>query len=199
MKVTFISLSLADDSISAASTLDVQDRLSSLELRVQQQEDELMVMKAALADVLRRLAQSEDSAAAAKKQQSSKGNLALRCVRVRLCLQWSSHCLHGGSVEAQPYQDLLTVSIQPWPTALNVSIWIAAVCVYVFVCERLCVWACDLGLLEGRHFNVWPLKLTSLCSPFNTPYKTHWLPRALFLSLSRTHVYNLCIFKLYAA
>lgn len=87
MKVTFISLSLADDSISAASTLDVQDRLSSLELRVQQQEDELMVMKAALADVLRRLAQSEDSAAAAKKQQSSKGNLALRCVRVRLCLQ----------------------------------------------------------------------------------------------------------------
>ncbi len=87
MKVTFISLFLADDSISAASTLDVQDRLSSLELRVQQQEDELMVMKAALADVLRRLAQSEDSAAAAKKQQSSKGNLALRCVRVRLCLQ----------------------------------------------------------------------------------------------------------------
>uniref|UniRef100_A0A8C1RLL6 EMAP like 4 n=1 Tax=Cyprinus carpio TaxID=7962 RepID=A0A8C1RLL6_CYPCA len=53
---------------------------SSLELRVQQQEDELTVMKAALADVLRRLAQSEDSAAAAKKQQSSKGNLALPCV-----------------------------------------------------------------------------------------------------------------------
>lgn len=87
-----ISLSLTDDSISAASTSDVQDRLSSLELRVQQQEDELTVMKAALADVLRRLAQSEDSAAAAaKKQQSSKGNLALRCVCVcacvRLCLQ----------------------------------------------------------------------------------------------------------------
>uniref|UniRef100_A0A673N7H8 Echinoderm microtubule-associated protein-like 4 n=1 Tax=Sinocyclocheilus rhinocerous TaxID=307959 RepID=A0A673N7H8_9TELE len=70
----------SDDSISAASTSDVQDRLSSLELRVQQQEDELTVMKAALADVLRRLAQSEDSAAAAKKQQSSKGNLALQCV-----------------------------------------------------------------------------------------------------------------------
>ncbi len=82
-----ISVSLADDSISAASTSDVQDRLSSLELRVQQQEDELTVMKAALADVLRRLAQSEDSAAAAKKQQSSKGNLALPCVCARLCLQ----------------------------------------------------------------------------------------------------------------
>uniref|UniRef100_A0A8C7CUN6 EMAP like 4 n=1 Tax=Oncorhynchus kisutch TaxID=8019 RepID=A0A8C7CUN6_ONCKI len=34
----------------------VWDRLSSLELRVQQQEDEITVMKAALADVLRRLA-----------------------------------------------------------------------------------------------------------------------------------------------
>uniref|UniRef100_A0AAY5EE74 HELP domain-containing protein n=1 Tax=Electrophorus electricus TaxID=8005 RepID=A0AAY5EE74_ELEEL len=44
-----------NDSISAASASDVQDRLSSLELRVQQQEDELTVMKAALADVLRRL------------------------------------------------------------------------------------------------------------------------------------------------
>uniref|UniRef100_A0A8C2JIQ1 Uncharacterized protein n=1 Tax=Cyprinus carpio TaxID=7962 RepID=A0A8C2JIQ1_CYPCA len=71
-KSIFLFLCLPDDSISAASTSDVQDRLSSLELRVQQQDDELMVMKAALADVLRRLAQSEDSAAAAKKQQSSK-------------------------------------------------------------------------------------------------------------------------------
>uniref|UniRef100_A0AAR2KUA8 Echinoderm microtubule-associated protein-like 4 n=1 Tax=Pygocentrus nattereri TaxID=42514 RepID=A0AAR2KUA8_PYGNA len=67
-----------NDSISAASASDVQDRLSSLELRVQQQEDELTVMKAALADVLRRLALSEDSAA--KKQQSTKGRTALcRC------------------------------------------------------------------------------------------------------------------------
>lgn len=57
----------------------MQDRLSSLELRVQQQDDELTVMKAALADVLRRLALSEDTAAAAKKQQSSKGNRTL-CV-----------------------------------------------------------------------------------------------------------------------
>uniref|UniRef100_A0A8C6ME75 Uncharacterized protein n=1 Tax=Nothobranchius furzeri TaxID=105023 RepID=A0A8C6ME75_NOTFU len=53
----------ADDSMSAASVSDVNDRLSALELRVQQQEDELTVMKAAFADVLRRLAVSEDSAA----------------------------------------------------------------------------------------------------------------------------------------
>uniref|UniRef100_A0A8C2CZP6 EMAP like 4 n=1 Tax=Cyprinus carpio TaxID=7962 RepID=A0A8C2CZP6_CYPCA len=90
-KGIFLFLCLPDDSISAASTSDVQDRLSSLELRVQQQDDELMVMKAALADVLRRLAQSEDSAAAAKKQQSSKGNLALLCVCVCVCVCVTQH------------------------------------------------------------------------------------------------------------
>uniref|UniRef100_H2LEC7 EMAP like 4 n=1 Tax=Oryzias latipes TaxID=8090 RepID=H2LEC7_ORYLA len=74
-----------DDSMSAASVSDVNDRLSALELRVQQQEDELMVMKAALADVLRRLAASEDSATAATmKQQRGKGPLreaySLSCI-----------------------------------------------------------------------------------------------------------------------
>lgn len=60
--------------MSGASVSDVNDRLSALELRVQQQEDELTVMKAALADVLRRLAASEVSAAAAtKKQVGGKG------------------------------------------------------------------------------------------------------------------------------
>lgn len=77
-----LSLSLTDDSISAASVSDMQDRLSSLELRVQQQEDELTVMKAALADVLRRLAQSEDMAG--KKQQNTKGKRA-PCVRATWC------------------------------------------------------------------------------------------------------------------
>ncbi|XP_067467108.1 echinoderm microtubule-associated protein-like 4 isoform X2 [Thunnus thynnus] len=68
-----------DDSMSGASVSDVNDRLSALELRVQQQEDELTVMKAALADVLRRLAASEDSAASAtKKQHGGKGSAALR-------------------------------------------------------------------------------------------------------------------------
>ncbi|XP_037536437.1 echinoderm microtubule-associated protein-like 4 isoform X2 [Nematolebias whitei] len=68
-----------DDSMSAASVSDVNDRLSALELRVQQQEDELTVMKAALADVLRRLAASEDSAAAAsKKPHGFKGGAGLR-------------------------------------------------------------------------------------------------------------------------
>ncbi|XP_069090077.1 echinoderm microtubule-associated protein-like 4 isoform X4 [Pleurodeles waltl] len=67
-----------DDSISAASTSDVQDRLSALELRVQQQEDEITVLKAALADVLRRLAISEDQAATVRKTTPNKGQPALR-------------------------------------------------------------------------------------------------------------------------
>ncbi|XP_058506821.1 echinoderm microtubule-associated protein-like 4 isoform X1 [Solea solea] len=68
-----------DDSMSGASVSDVNDRLSALELRVQQQEDELTVMKAALADVLRRLAASEDAAAASvTKKHGGKGGAALR-------------------------------------------------------------------------------------------------------------------------
>ncbi|XP_073528124.1 echinoderm microtubule-associated protein-like 4 isoform X3 [Phyllobates terribilis] len=67
-----------DDSISAASTSDVQDRLSALELRVQQQEDEITVLKAALADVLRRLANSEDQVATVRKAPLSKGPPTLR-------------------------------------------------------------------------------------------------------------------------
>ncbi|XP_048359634.1 echinoderm microtubule-associated protein-like 4 isoform X5 [Sphaerodactylus townsendi] len=67
-----------DDSISAASTSDVQDRLSALELRVQQQEDEITVLKAALADVLRRLAISEDHVASVRKSAPSKGQPGLR-------------------------------------------------------------------------------------------------------------------------
>ncbi|XP_027720893.1 echinoderm microtubule-associated protein-like 4 isoform X3 [Vombatus ursinus] len=71
-----------DDSISAASTSDVQDRLSALELRVQQQEDEITVLKAALADVLRRLTISEDNVVSVKKTASSKGQppISISCV-----------------------------------------------------------------------------------------------------------------------
>uniref|UniRef100_A0A3Q2VHR0 EMAP like 4 n=1 Tax=Haplochromis burtoni TaxID=8153 RepID=A0A3Q2VHR0_HAPBU len=81
--------------MSGASVSDVNDRLSSLELRVQQQEDELTVMKAALADVLRRLAASEDSAASAsKKQHGGKGESALREA-------YSMSCIANGGTSAR--------------------------------------------------------------------------------------------------
>uniref|UniRef100_A0A8C6RA66 Echinoderm microtubule-associated protein-like 4 n=1 Tax=Nannospalax galili TaxID=1026970 RepID=A0A8C6RA66_NANGA len=74
----YLLLYFLDDSISAASTSDVQDRLSALESRVQQQEDEITVLKAALADVLRRLAISEDHVASVKKSVPNKGQPSLR-------------------------------------------------------------------------------------------------------------------------
>ncbi|XP_039640334.1 echinoderm microtubule-associated protein-like 4 isoform X3 [Perca fluviatilis] len=84
-----------DDSMSGASVSDVNDRLSSLELRVQQQEDELTVMKAALADVLRRLAASEVSAASAKKQPAGKGGGA------SLREAYSMSCISNGATPAR--------------------------------------------------------------------------------------------------
>ncbi|XP_053917231.1 echinoderm microtubule-associated protein-like 4 isoform X5 [Cuculus canorus] len=91
-----------DDSISAASTSDVQDRLSALELRVQQQEDEITVLKAALADVLRRLAISEDHVAFVRKSAASKGQPSLREAISMSCITngstGSRKTSHGSSV-----------------------------------------------------------------------------------------------------
>ncbi|KAM6973678.1 echinoderm microtubule-associated protein-like 1 isoform 2-T2 [Aplochiton taeniatus] len=49
-----------DDSASAASSMEVTDRIASLEQRVQMQEDEIQLLKSALADVVRRLNLSEE-------------------------------------------------------------------------------------------------------------------------------------------
>ncbi|XP_015218317.1 echinoderm microtubule-associated protein-like 4 isoform X2 [Lepisosteus oculatus] len=94
----------ADDSISGASASDVQDRLSSLELRVQQQEDEITVLKAALADVLRRLALSEDTAAAMRKLPPSKGQNPLREA-------FSMSCIANGSSSSRKPSHSSSVSV----------------------------------------------------------------------------------------
>ncbi|XP_069881571.1 echinoderm microtubule-associated protein-like 4 isoform X4 [Dipodomys merriami] len=85
-----------DDSISAASTSDVQDRLSALELRVQQQEDEITVLKAALANVLRRLAITEDNVVSVKKLLTNKGQPSLREAISMSCIT------NGSSVSRKP-------------------------------------------------------------------------------------------------
>ncbi|XP_071212923.1 echinoderm microtubule-associated protein-like 2 isoform X3 [Salvelinus alpinus] len=51
---------MTDDNVSAGSTMEVDDRLSHLEQRVQLQEDEIQLLKAALADALRRLGSCEE-------------------------------------------------------------------------------------------------------------------------------------------
>ncbi|XP_012693858.2 echinoderm microtubule-associated protein-like 2 isoform X2 [Clupea harengus] len=49
-----------DDHLSGGSTMEVDDRLSHLEQRLQLQEDEIQLLKAALADALRRLGHYEE-------------------------------------------------------------------------------------------------------------------------------------------
>ncbi|KAK0137169.1 Echinoderm microtubule-associated protein-like 1 [Merluccius polli] len=49
-----------DDTVSASSALDMEDRVSQLEQRLQLQEDEIQLLKAALADALRRLGRCEE-------------------------------------------------------------------------------------------------------------------------------------------
>ncbi|XP_058655298.1 echinoderm microtubule-associated protein-like 2 isoform X3 [Onychostoma macrolepis] len=51
---------MADDNVSAGSGMETDDRLSHLEQRVQLQEDEIQLLKAALADALRRLGCCEE-------------------------------------------------------------------------------------------------------------------------------------------
>uniref|UniRef100_A0A8C1L7Z4 EMAP like 2 n=1 Tax=Cyprinus carpio TaxID=7962 RepID=A0A8C1L7Z4_CYPCA len=51
---------MADDNVSAGSGMEMDDRISHLEQRVQLQEDEIQLLKAALADALRRLGCCEE-------------------------------------------------------------------------------------------------------------------------------------------
>lgn len=49
-----------DDTVSAGSNMDMEDRVSHLEQKLQLQEDEIQLLKAALADALRRLGCCEE-------------------------------------------------------------------------------------------------------------------------------------------
>uniref|UniRef100_A0AAY4E789 EMAP like 2 n=1 Tax=Denticeps clupeoides TaxID=299321 RepID=A0AAY4E789_9TELE len=63
-----------DDHLSAGSNMEVDDRLSHLEQRVQLQEDEIQLLKAALADALRRLGCCEEQTqSGARKGAPNKG------------------------------------------------------------------------------------------------------------------------------
>ncbi|XP_050988788.1 echinoderm microtubule-associated protein-like 1 isoform X6 [Labeo rohita] len=61
-----------DDSASAASSMEVTDRIASLEQRVQMQEDEIQLLKSALADVVRRLNISEEQQAMLSRKGPTK-------------------------------------------------------------------------------------------------------------------------------
>ncbi|XP_064193230.1 echinoderm microtubule-associated protein-like 1 isoform X2 [Anguilla rostrata] len=63
---------IMDDSASAASSMEVVDRIASLEQRVQMQEDEIQLLKSALADVVRRLNVSEEQQALGTRRGPTK-------------------------------------------------------------------------------------------------------------------------------
>ncbi|NXT67193.1 EMAL1 protein, partial [Chaetops frenatus] len=72
MKQIFFLLFCLDDSASAASSMEVTDRIASLEQRVQMQEDDIQLLKSALADVVRRLNITEEQQAMQNKKGPTK-------------------------------------------------------------------------------------------------------------------------------
>ncbi|XP_062824531.1 echinoderm microtubule-associated protein-like 1 isoform X1 [Anolis carolinensis] len=63
---------IGNDSASAASSMEVTDRIASLEQRVQMQEDDIQLLKSALADVVRRLNITEEQQAMQNKKGPTK-------------------------------------------------------------------------------------------------------------------------------
>ncbi|TSK58024.1 Echinoderm microtubule-associated protein-like 1 [Bagarius yarrelli] len=68
---------IVDEHSSAHSNMEVTDRLMSLEQRLQMQEDEVQLLKIALADVLKRLNISEEQTAAHTKKQLASRPVSL--------------------------------------------------------------------------------------------------------------------------
>ncbi|KAM6256050.1 echinoderm microtubule-associated protein-like 1 isoform 1-T1 [Spheniscus humboldti] len=67
-----------DDSASAASSMEVTDRIASLEQRVQMQEDDIQLLKSALADVVRRLNITEEQQAMQNKKGPTKDQIMIK-------------------------------------------------------------------------------------------------------------------------
>ncbi|KAJ8291121.1 hypothetical protein GJAV_G00021630 [Gymnothorax javanicus] len=72
-----------DDSASAASSMEVTDRIASLEQRVQMQEDEIQLLKSALADVVRRLNLSEEQQALGTRRGPTKARPMMPALPLR--------------------------------------------------------------------------------------------------------------------
>lgn len=61
--------------------MEVTDRIASLEQRVQMQEDDIQLLKSALADVVRRLNITEEQQAMQNRKGPTKGiNLPFKCI-----------------------------------------------------------------------------------------------------------------------
>uniref|UniRef100_A0A671YL16 EMAP like 1 n=2 Tax=Sparus aurata TaxID=8175 RepID=A0A671YL16_SPAAU len=74
---------MLNDSASAASSMEVTDRIASLEQRVQMQEDEIQLLKSALADVVRRLNASEEQQAMGSRRGPTKARPMIATLPLR--------------------------------------------------------------------------------------------------------------------
>ncbi|KAF3844892.1 hypothetical protein F7725_008055 [Dissostichus mawsoni] len=72
-----------NDSASAASSMEITDRIASLEQRVQMQEDEIQLLKSALADVVRRLNVSEEQQAMGSRRGPTKARPMIATLPLR--------------------------------------------------------------------------------------------------------------------
>ncbi|XP_028842944.1 echinoderm microtubule-associated protein-like 1 isoform X3 [Denticeps clupeoides] len=72
-----------DDSVSADSSMDISDRLAALEQRVQLQEDEIHLLKSALADVVRRLSISEEQQTVLNRKGPTKARPIMAALPLR--------------------------------------------------------------------------------------------------------------------
>ncbi|GAB5573161.1 echinoderm microtubule-associated protein-like 1 isoform X3 [Prionailurus iriomotensis] len=72
-----------DDSASAASSMEVTDRIASLEQRVQMQEDDIQLLKSALADVVRRLNVTEEQQAVLNRKGPTKARPLVQTLPLR--------------------------------------------------------------------------------------------------------------------
>uniref|UniRef100_A0A8C0KDA8 EMAP like 2 n=1 Tax=Canis lupus dingo TaxID=286419 RepID=A0A8C0KDA8_CANLU len=90
-------LQFGDDNLSGTSGMEVDDRVSALEQRLQLQEDELAVLKAALADALRRLRACEEQGAALRARGTPKGRALCKINRAKhtACREAALRSLRG--------------------------------------------------------------------------------------------------------
>ncbi|XP_068432639.1 echinoderm microtubule-associated protein-like 1 [Clinocottus analis] len=108
---------MTDGRSSAASGLDVGDRLTYLEQRMQMQEDEIQLLKMALADVLKRLNISEEHQAAAAASSNSRRSSGSKARPVSLALPSRPPMMTSGAASLKKSSTLCSSS----PMARNYS------------------------------------------------------------------------------
>ncbi|XP_011534844.1 echinoderm microtubule-associated protein-like 1 isoform X5 [Homo sapiens] len=78
-----LEIMILNDSASAASSMEVTDRIASLEQRVQMQEDDIQLLKSALADVVRRLNITEEQQAVLNRKGPTKARPLMQTLPLR--------------------------------------------------------------------------------------------------------------------